>query len=199
VGHHDHGLVKLGVKPQELLLETVALDGVDGSERFVHQQHWRISGERAGHPDALRLPARQLVRVAVCIRRGAQANELEHLVNAGAHAGTVPTEQVGDRRHVFGDLQVGEKAGLLDHIAGPPSQLDRVDRGDVLPIDDDPAAGRLYQAVHHPQDRRFATSRGTDQDAQLARGHLQIEVLNSVDAVAVVLGHCLEADHVPPR
>ncbi len=139
------------------------------------------------------------MRVAAGICRGVEANQVEHFVDPGADAGTVPTEQVRDSSHVVGDRQVGEKPGLLDHVARPPSQLDRVDRCDVLPIDDDTPARRLYQAVHHPQDRRFAAPRRPDQDAQLARRHLQVEVLNGVDAVAVVLGHCLEADHVPPR
>ena len=38
------------------------------------------------------------------------------------------------------------KADLLDHVADPPPQLDRRQRGHVLAVDGDAPAGRLDQA-----------------------------------------------------
>ena len=49
----------------QLLLQLAADDRVDRAERLVHQQHGRVGRERAGHPDPLLLPARELVRVAL--------------------------------------------------------------------------------------------------------------------------------------
>ena len=48
------------LQPAELVLEPAANHGVDGAERLVHQQHRRVGGERAGHADALALPAGEL-------------------------------------------------------------------------------------------------------------------------------------------
>ena len=55
--------------PQELLLETRARDRVERAERLVHEHHRRVGGQRAGEPDALALPARELRGVA---RRGSR-------------------------------------------------------------------------------------------------------------------------------
>src|SRR3546814_4033427 len=52
-----------------LLLELGAHDGVDRSERLVHQQDVRIGRETAGDADALLLAAGQLARIAVGHRR----------------------------------------------------------------------------------------------------------------------------------
>ena len=41
----------------ELLLQLPARDRIERAERFVHQQHRRIGGERARHADALTLTA----------------------------------------------------------------------------------------------------------------------------------------------
>jgi hypothetical protein len=56
---------------------------VERGKRFVHQQHRRIVGERAGNRDALLHPARQLVRHAVAAI--AEVHELEHLLDLRFH------------------------------------------------------------------------------------------------------------------
>ena len=57
VGDEQDRLAELALQPQQLLLQALADDGVDGAERLVHQQHGRVRGERARHADALLLPA----------------------------------------------------------------------------------------------------------------------------------------------
>ena len=88
------------LQPQELLLQPVAHDRVDGAERLVHQQHQRVGGQRAGHADPLPLAAGELVRVALGVACRVEPDQLEQLVDPGrvalacpsrAAAGTVAT------------------------------------------------------------------------------------------------------------
>ena len=86
----------LALEPQELVLQPVADDRVDGAERLVHQQHRRVGGQRPGHADPLPLTAGELVRVAVGVRRRVEADQVEQLVDPrAAPAPSVPAEQRG--------------------------------------------------------------------------------------------------------
>src|SRR5690242_4916650 len=67
VRDEDHGLAHAALDADELLLQAIARDPVDGAERLVHQKDGRVGGEGACEADALALAARQLVRVAVAV------------------------------------------------------------------------------------------------------------------------------------
>ena len=56
VGHEHDGLLDFRLETQELVLQPFTVDGVDGAEGLVHQQHSRIGAERARHPHSLALP-----------------------------------------------------------------------------------------------------------------------------------------------
>ena len=85
------------LQAEELVLEALPRDGVDGAERLVHEQHVRVGAERPGHADPLPLPAGQLVRVAVADSGGLQADEVEQLVDAGPRRGP-PSSRAGGGR-----------------------------------------------------------------------------------------------------
>ncbi len=57
MGDEDDGLLELGLQVEKLLLETLPGDGVDGTERLVHEQHRRIPSQSPGHAHALALAA----------------------------------------------------------------------------------------------------------------------------------------------
>ena len=110
VRDEDDGLGELGLQAEELVLEALAVDRVDGAERLVHEQDGRVDGERAGDADALALAAGELRRVAVADLVGVERDELDELVHARADArslsqpssfGTVamlsPTVRCGNR------------------------------------------------------------------------------------------------------
>ena len=67
VGDEHDGLLQLALEAPELVLEPGAGDRVDRTERLVHEQDRRIGRERAGDADALALPARELVGIAVAV------------------------------------------------------------------------------------------------------------------------------------
>ena len=62
VGDEDDGLAQLVLQPQQLVLQALPGDRVDGAERLVHQQDRRVGGQRprdtdcaaAGQPESSR-------------------------------------------------------------------------------------------------------------------------------------------------
>ncbi len=65
VGDEHDREAELGMQPQELLLQAVAGDRVDGTERLVHEQDRWVGGQRPRHAHPLPLPAGQLVRISL--------------------------------------------------------------------------------------------------------------------------------------
>ncbi len=65
VGDEHDGLAQPLLEAQKLVLQATAVDRVDRPEGLVHQHQRRVSGERAGHADALALAARELGRIAL--------------------------------------------------------------------------------------------------------------------------------------
>ena len=64
VGDEEDGLAQLCLQAQELVLQAVAVDGVDRAEGLVHEHQRGVAGEGARDADALALPAGELGRVA---------------------------------------------------------------------------------------------------------------------------------------
>ena len=195
VGDEDDGLAELALEPQELLLEPDADHRVDRAERLVHQQHRRVGRERPGHADALALTAGELVGIAVAVGRRVEADEVHQL--AGALLGgrrRLAVEQ-RHRHHVAQDLLVGEQPDLLDDVADAAAQLDRVDGGDVLAVDEDAPGGRLDQPVDHLQRRRLAAARRSHQHHELAARDVEVELVDGDGAVVVGLADAGQPDH----
>ena len=90
------------LEAQELVLQPLAVDRVDGAEGLVHEHQRRVGGQRAGDADALALAARKLRRVAVAVARGVEADELEQLVDAFAMRVRAPAQELGDDGDVVG-------------------------------------------------------------------------------------------------
>ena len=117
VGHEQDRLGDRLLEAEELVLEPVADDRVDGAERLVHEHDRRVGGQRPGDADALALAARQLAREAVAILGGLEPDEREQLLRSLAEARLRPAEQARHRRDVLADGLVREQADLLDDVA----------------------------------------------------------------------------------
>jgi hypothetical protein len=194
VGDEDDGLAQLTLQPQQLLLQALAHHRVDGAERLVHQQHRRVGGERAGHPDALLLAARQLRRVAPGHLR-TQLDGLHQLGRAPARLGLAPAEKQRDGGDVVADGAVREQPGLLDHVADAAAQVGGVDGADVAPVDLDGARGDVDHSVDHAEGGGLAATRWTDEDRDLPGVHGEVQVLDRHRAVREALGDAPELDH----
>ena len=193
VGDQDHGLVQLGLQPDQLVLQGVADDRVDRAERLVHQQHRRVRGQRPGHPDALLLAAGELVRIAAGHVR-VQADQVHQLAGPVPGLGLVPAFEQRDGGDVVLDRAVREQAGLLNDVADAPPQPGRLDGGDVGAVQHDPALGRVDQPVDHPQAGGLAATARTDQDHGLAVGDLQVQRVDRYCSARITLCHTLEGD-----
>jgi hypothetical protein len=87
---------------------------------------------------------------------------------------------------------VGEKASRLDHIADVPAEPVSVHRGDVVPVDDDVAFGRLDEPVDHLEGGGFAAAGRADEHDGLAGRNLQREMVDCGILTAVGFRHVLQ-------
>ena len=117
VGDEHDRLREVLLEAQELVLEPLADDRIDGAEGLVHEHDRRVCRERPGDADALALAATQLRRVAVAVFRGIEPDEREQLLGPLTLPVFGPAEQTRDGHHVLGDRLMGEQAGLLDDVA----------------------------------------------------------------------------------
>ena len=196
---HDR-LAQLLLQAQQLVLQPLAGDGVDGAERLVHQQDRRVGRQGPGHPDPLLLPAGQLPRVPVAVLLGVEVDEVEQLVDARGDAVLLPAEQPRHDRDVLGDRVVREQPRALDDVADATTQVVGVLVGDVLVADVDPTAGRLDQPVDHLHRRGLAAARRADEHDDLAGGDLERDVVDrGAGLPRVLLGDVLEQDPLPVR
>ena len=140
VGDEDDGLAELGLQAQELVLQLLAHDGVDGRERLVHEHHRRVGRERPGHAHPLLLPAGQLGGVALT-ELGREPHPLEQLVRARPGLRLVPAEQARHGGDVVEHRAVREEAGVLDDVAHPAAQLGLVHPPGVLAVEGDRCRG----------------------------------------------------------
>ena len=179
VGDEDDRLADLLLEAQELVLQPLAVDRVDRSERLVHQHQRRVDRQRPCHADALALAARELGGKAVARLVRVEADQLEQLVDARADPGLVPAQQARDGGDVVGHAQVREEADLLDGVADVAPQLGRLALFDAATVEQDVAVGDVDHAVDHPHGGRLATAGGTDQHADLAGRQLERQAVDS--------------------
>ena len=69
VGDEQGGDAHLELDPADLVPQLRPDLGIERRQRLVQQQHLRLDGQRPGQRDPLLLPAGDLVRVAVRLRR----------------------------------------------------------------------------------------------------------------------------------
>jgi len=195
VGDEDDGLVQLGLQADQLVLQQPARDGVHGPEGLVHEQHRRVGCERPGDADALLLPAGELAGVAVAVLAWLEADEVEHLFDAGVDPVLLPAGQTGDHAHVLGDRHVREQPGLLDGVTDPPAELVRVQSQRIPATDRDAPGGGLDEAVDHLHGGGLAAARRPDEYGDLPGRDRHGDVLDRGLLLAgVPLGHPLEDD-----
>ena len=119
--------------------------------------------------DPLLLAARELGRVAAAVIVRRQTDQLQQLIDPLRGAALVPAEQRGHDRDVLLDPHVREETGLLDDVADLAAQGRGREGLDIGAVDQDPAAGRLVEAVDHLQQRRLAAAGGAEQRHESAR------------------------------
>ena len=138
--------------------------GIERGQRLVEQQHLGTHHQAAGEGDALALPARHLVRLAIL--ESTQADQLERLAHPLVTLGPPDPGDLEAITDVFDHVHVREhRVGLEHHV---DRALVGRDSGHVLPIDQDLAFGRQFEPGDHPQQGGLAAARGPQQHEEFA-------------------------------
>ncbi len=124
VGDEENRLADLRLQAQELVLEALAGDRVDGAEGFVHQHHPRVGGKGAGDADTLLLATRELGWIALA-ELGVEPDQGQQLLGALGGVVALPANQPRHGGDVLSDGAMGKEADLLNHIADLAAKLRR--------------------------------------------------------------------------
>jgi hypothetical protein len=86
-----------------------------------------------------------------------------------------PPKEPGHHADVRGDRHVGEEADLLEDVADPPAELERIPLAGVAPPDRHMPAVRDDEAVDQLEERALARAAASDKRERLARRDIQIQ------------------------
>ncbi len=187
VADQHHGFLQLALHLQKLVLDHFTVDGVHRAEGLIHQQHRRISRQRADHADTLLLAAGHLARIAVEKLTRIQRHHIHQLFGAGFAARFIPAQHARHNGDVLFDGHVRKQANLLDHIADVAAQRHRIHPAGVFAVNQDRAAARCNQAIDHLQGGGFPAAGRAEQDAHFPFGHVQVDVVDGLNGLAVLL------------
>ena len=129
VGDKDDGFAESAGKGPEFLLKFGAGDGIERTERFVHQQDRRIGGEGAGNADPLALASGELARATFGVFARIKTHQPEHFLDSGCRARRVPVFQTGYEGHILCNGEMGEQAGVLDDVTNAPTKANGIPLG----------------------------------------------------------------------
>ena len=155
VRHEDHGLVRVPPHRFELVVQAIARHRVERTERFVHQQHFRVLGERAGERDPLAHAAGKLVRPV--LGELAEVHHLEQLVGTGAPLVAAHPGELERELDVAPGREPRKQRRFLEHQPG------------VVGAHVDLARRRLVETGHDVEQRALAAARRAEQAHELAR------------------------------
>ncbi len=189
VGDEDHRLAELAVQPDDLVLHVAPDERVERGEGLVEEQHLGVAGQRPRQSDALLHATGELVGVGLLV--ALEPHQLDDLGGLGATVllgDAAHLEAVG---HVVDHLAVGQQAEVLeDHrhlLAAYVAQLARRGGRDVHPVERHRAAGRLDEPRQQPDQRRLPRPGQAHHHEDLARRHLEGDVLDPDHAVGLGL------------
>ena len=179
VGDEDDGASGLAPDALEFVVQQVASLGVERGEGLVHQENVGFGGESAGDGNALAHAAGKLMDVALF--------ELCQMHEAQIVARLLFALGLGDAFHLHAELDVladgepGEQAVFLEDQDAVGA---RALHG--FAVDQDLAGSLRVQARDQMQQRGLAATGGTDDADELSGAHLQIDVVESEQALAAL-------------
>ena len=183
----DAGQPHAVVQIAEPNAQTLAHFGIQCAEGLIQQQHRGLDCQSTCKRHPLPLPARQLLRVAVC-----QLGNAHHL-EQGLYAGTdfarrwpvMSRAHLQPKRHVAGNGHVAKQRVVLEHESD--AALARRHAMHRSPADHHVPGVHEFQARQHAQQRGLARSRRPEQRHKLTGGHRQsdpIECGNAAEGAA---------------
>ena len=133
VGHENGREAEAPPQLEERLLQAVAGERVQRTERLVEQHESRRHGQGARDADALLLPARQLGgRPGGELR--IQLHQRQQLRHPRPQPFFLPARQAQRHGDVLADAHVREEADTLEDVADAATEPVRFQRGRVLAV-----------------------------------------------------------------
>ena len=155
---------------------------VEGSERLVEQEDSRTVDERACERDPLLLTSRELTRLALSVP--AQLDEVEHFLDLAFEDSSPRALSPQAEGDVLEDREVREEGVALEDRVDVP--LVRRRPADRALAEVDRTRCRLLETADHPQRRRLAATRRTEQGKEAAARDLEREVVDRDDVVELL-------------
>src|SRR5918994_1003090 len=188
VGDEEHGLARLVLQADDLVLHVAPDQRVERAEGLVVEHQLRVDGERAGQADALLHAARELV--GELVGDVVQADELEHLGRAGEPLRLREALDLQAEGDVLDDAPVGEEPEVLedhrDGVAPQFAELAGVRARHAVAEDRDVAGGGLDQPDQRAHERRLARAGEAHDDEDLAGHDLERDVAHGDRAAGLL-------------
>ena len=165
-------------EPQDLDVEALPGEGIEGTERLVEQEDRRLEGERSRDREPLTHPAGELARPRS--RPVAQADQAQEVPRASLARGRAHAAHLEREGDVGEGRAPRQQAGLLEHEADPG-----IRSRDRATLDLDGAGCGSQEPRDHPQERALAASVGTDQGDDGSPVDLEVDPPEHVDGAPV--------------
>jgi hypothetical protein len=184
--------------------EDLRADGnVQGGNRFVCDNEFGTQDKRAGDADTLALAAGKFVRIAVEGGFG-ETDAFQHFRSApcalyGREFGFVDGQRFGDNfANAHPRIQRSERV-LKNHLHLPALSAE-VPAGkfqEVAAFEKNGTAVGLDEAKDHARESGFAAAAFTDNGEGFARGYVEADVIDSDEAIGIILvGECAAATDI---
>src|SRR5690349_18104156 len=141
VSNEGNGLAQAFLQRKKFALQLGAGNGVERTERLVHQQDGWIRGQGPRNANPLALASREFSWIAGCDLR-IKPNELKQFFDALLYTIGHPVLNLWNDPDVAGDGEVRKEADLLDGIADRPAEASHI-----------PVPGRFAIDEHIPTAR----------------------------------------------
>ena len=168
VGDEENSLAGRSPNRLKLKLEAVAGQGIERTERFVHQQHRRVKGERTSEGGALAHAARELVDETVL--EAGQVDEINEVAGGTGAGGGGDAGLPQAKLDIMLDIEPREERGLLkeQHPVGAGA-THGVRSGENGP------GARGFEASDEAEQRRLAATTGAKQTDKLTGTDLKVK------------------------
>ena len=133
----DNGFSEAAGEGAEFALQFGAGDGVECTERLVHQKNWGIGSKGTSDPDALALTAGKFAGAAMRKFSRIEADEMEQFLDARGRARRVPVFQSGNEGDILCNREMREEAGFLDDVTDAAAETNGVPFGGGAVLDAD--------------------------------------------------------------
>ncbi len=170
VGNEHDGFAETAGERTEFTLKLGAGDGVERAKRLVHEENGGIGGEGAGNADALALAAGEFARVACCEFAETETYEMHHLFKTREPFGGRPIFEVGNKRDVFCNREMGEKASFLNDIADAAAKTNGIPLGGGPAVDEHCSRGGKQESIDELEERGLAAAAAAEEDESFGRG-----------------------------